>query len=101
MNQPLVAEEGRSWRIISTQCVGYGKPLFLGGADEIWTSMCTGILSDSFVRKSRGLSDAQIDSPARRFLNHWTTTDKNPRRDRVWDNWIDGEIDKFGLPIAQ
>jgi len=37
----------------------------------------------------------------RRFRNHWTTTDKNPRRDRVWDNWIDGEIDKFGLPIAQ
>jgi len=55
MNQPLVAEEGRSWRIISTQCVGYGKPLFLGGADEIWTSICTGILSDSFIRKSRGL----------------------------------------------
>jgi len=47
--------------------------------------------------RRRGLSDAQIDSPARRFLNHWTTTDKNPRRDRVWDNWIDGEIDKFGL----
>jgi len=50
------------------------------------------------------LSEPQIDAVAKRFYRHWTTQagQKAVKRnwERVWDNWVDNEIDKYGLKPA-
>jgi len=61
------------------------------------------VLPDAWrpTARHRGLSEQQIDAIAKRFYRHWTTQagQKGLKLNwqRVWDNWVDNEIDKFGL----
>jgi hypothetical protein len=47
------------------------------------------------------LSELQIDAVAKRFRGHWTTQPGQKalklKWQRVWETWVDNEIDKYGL----
>jgi hypothetical protein len=54
--------------------------------------------------RQRGLSEQQIAAVAKKFRGHWTTVPGQKALklnwQRVWENWVDNEIDKYGLKPA-